>query len=194
MKEEIQSKKCVNCGAPATTEICPYCNAMTGLDTKNADMEYPVIECKEANVGFWNVLFPMIFAVGFGYVGFVFPIMFFLTGTGEILSVLLLASIFAVAGVVSFIIAITPIIRYLCVKLRGREIDATVYGYMDDNVLLNGKPAQIVKLLVNTNDGKKFILYQLGDTKQPFKINSQIKVKVYKDIFLIGNKKQYYFE
>lgn len=65
---------------------------------------------------------------------------------------------------------------------------------MDDNILLNGNPAQIVKLLVNTNDGKKFILYQLGDIKQPFKINSQIKLKVYKDIFLIENKKQYYFE
>jgi hypothetical protein len=77
--------------------------------------------------------------------------------------------------------------------MHGKDIYATVYGYMDDNVLLNGNPAQIVKLLVQSNDGPKFILYQLGDIKQPFKVNSQIKLKVYKDIFLIENKKQYYF-
>ena len=41
---------------------------------------------------------------------------------------------------------------------------------MDDNILLNGHPAQIVKLLVTTEEGPKFILYQLGDIKQPFKI------------------------
>ncbi len=99
-----------------------------------------------------------------------------------------------IIGLVAFIIGIKPIIRYLSIKTRGQDIDATVYGYMDDNILLNGNPAQIVKLLVQTNDGPKFILYQLGDIKQPFKINSNIKLKVYKDIFLIENKKQYYFE
>ena len=70
-------KNCPNCGAPITTEICPYCNVVTGLYTQNADMEYPVIECKEANMGFWNVIFPMIFAVSFGFAGLIMPILFF---------------------------------------------------------------------------------------------------------------------
>lgn len=65
MGKENKGKRCANCGAPVTIEICPYCNSFTGLDTKNANMEYPVIECKEANMNFWNVLFPMIFAVSF---------------------------------------------------------------------------------------------------------------------------------
>ena len=30
-------------------------------------MEYPVIECKEANLGFFNTVFPLIFAVSFGF-------------------------------------------------------------------------------------------------------------------------------
>lgn len=192
--ENINRKNCPNCGAPITTEICPYCNVATGLDTQNADMEYPVIECKEAHVGFWNVAFPMIFALSFGFGGFVFPILSLMADAEMFGFVVLMCIPFALIGIIAFIIAMKPLIRYFSIKNKGREIDATVYGYMDDNILLNGTPAQIVKLLVDTNDGKKFILYQLGDIKQPFKINSQIKLKVYKDIFLIENKKQYYFE
>lgn len=191
----MNNKNCPNCGAPITTEICPYCNVMTGLDTKNADMEYPVIECKEANVGFFPVFFPLIFAFAFGFAGFVMPILFFTIG-GDVFpkTMILFFLPFAVIGIGAFIIGIKPVIRYVSLKTRGKDIDATVYGYMDDNMFINGNPAQIVKLLVQTNDGPKFILYQLGDIKQPFKINSNIKLKVHKDIFLIENKKQYYFE
>lgn len=158
-------------------------------------MEYPVIECKEANMGFWNVIFPMIFAVSFGFAGLIMPILFFSVG-GDVFpkTMILFFLPFALIGIVALIIAIKPVIRFITIKTKGKEIYATVYGYMDDNILLNGRSAQIVKLLVDTNDGKKFILYQLGDIKQPFKINGQIKLKVYKDIFFIENKKQYYFE
>ena len=191
----MNNKNCPNCGAPITTEICPYCNVMTGLETKNADMEYPVIECKEANIGFFPVFFPLIFAFAFGFAGLIMPILFFTIG-GDVFpkTMILFFLPFAVIGIGAFIIGIKPVIMYVSLKTRGKDIDATVYGYMDDNMFINGNPAQIVKLLVQTNDGPKFILYQLGDIKQPFKINSNIKLKVYKDIFLIENKKQYYFE
>ena len=92
-----------------------------------------------------------------------------------------------------FVIGKKTLIRNISLKSHGEDIYATVYGYMNDNLFINGNPAQIVKLLVQSNDGPKFILYQLGDIKRPFKVNSQIKLKVYKDIFLIENKKQYYF-
>ena len=191
----MKKRNCTNCGAPITTEICPYCNVMTGLDTKHADMEYPVIECKEANVGFWNVIFPMIFVCAFGFGGFVMPIIFLTIGGDTFPKTILLFFLpFMALGLGAMYLTIKPIVRYVSIKTKGKEIDATVYGYMDDNMLLNGNPAQIVKLLVHTNDGPKFILYQLGDIKQPFKINSNIKLKVHKDIFLIENKKQYYFE
>lgn len=194
MIRNISNLNCPNCGAPVTTEICPYCNAVTGLDTKSADMEYPVIECKEANINFWTVVFPMIFAFSFGGFGISFPILALMQGFDEFIQVLLFCSIFAIIGIVAFIIGIKPIVIYFLVNTKGQDIDATVYGYMNDNILLNGYPAQIVKLLIYTNDGYKFILYQLGDIKQPFKINSTIKLKVYKDMFLIPKKKQYYFE
>lgn len=194
MKTKLKKMHCVNCGAPVTTEVCPYCNSATGLDTKYADMEYPIIECKEASISFWSVMFPMLFAFCFGFAGFGMPLMFFFMEPDELsLPMILFFIPFATIGVSAFVIGIKPILRYISLKRNGKDIYATVYGYMDDNVLLNGNPAQIVKLLVQSNDGPKFILYQLGDIKQPFKVNSTLKLIVYKDIFLIENKKQYYF-
>ena len=188
------NKKCPNCGAPLTTEICPYCHNATGLDTAKADMEYPVIECKEASINFWNFWFPMIFAVSFGFFCFIFPLIFILADPSSALMVILCCSIFGIIGVASFVIAIKQVIRSNIVKQKGKEIEATVYGYMDDNILLNGSPAQIVKLLVTTKDGKRFILYQLKDTSHPYKINSRIKLLVYKDIFMVKKDNKYHFE
>lgn len=192
--QDNANKKCPNCGAPLTTEICPYCHNATGLDTAKADMEYPVIECKEASINFWNFWFPMIFAVSFGFFGFIFPLIFILADPSSALMVILLCSIFGIIGVAAFVIAIKQVIRRSIVKQKGKEIEAIVYGYMDDNILLNGSPAQIVKLLVTTKDGKRFILYQLKDTAHPYKINSRIKMLVYKDIFMVKKDNKYHFE
>lgn len=194
-RDKIQNKHCINCGAPVSTEICPYCHAATGIDTWRADMEYPVIDCNEAGIGFWSVAFPMIFAVGFGFFGFVFPIAMALTQPlKELLPMIIFLSIFGIVGVVAFVIGIKPVIRYFKIKSKGKDIEGTVYGYINDDMLLNGVPAQIVKILVNTNDGPKFILYQLGDIKQPYKINSKIKLRVYKNIFYIVKDNKNYFD
>ena len=80
--------------------------------------------------------------------------------------------------------------RYIAVKTRGKRIVGTVYGYMDDNVLINNKPAQIVKLLVQTADGPRFLLYQLGDTLKLYGIHDTVELMVYKDYFLICKNKQ----
>lgn len=186
---------CQNCGAPITTEICPYCNAFTGLDTTDADMEYPVINCKEANINFWNTIFPMIFVVAFFFSALMFGGIPLLTHAplDMIIPFLLIGLFELFLGGVALYIALKPIVRYRSLKRNGREIEATVYGYMNDNLFINEKPAQIVKLLVNTGEGPKFILYQLGDTKKPYKINNKIKLKVYKDIFLIVKEDKYYF-
>ena len=54
-KEE--KKYCPSCGAPIVSEVCAYCGTPTGLSTAEADMEYPVLECKEATLNFWTVFF-----------------------------------------------------------------------------------------------------------------------------------------
>ena len=193
MRNINQTTHCANCGAPATTEICPYCHVATGIDAISANMEYPVIECKEVNLHFWNVGFPMIFAISFGYFGIMSCFIMSKGSTVDGAEMFYCGFIFLAIGIVALMITLIPIIRYLQVKRYGKEIEAAVYGYLNDNILINNQPAQIVKLLVDTNDGKKFILYQLGDTVKPFKINSTIKLNVYKNLFMIKNKKQYYF-
>ena len=175
---------CPNCGAPVTSEICPYCHVSTGLNTWSADMEYPVIECKEANIGFWSVGFPFIFVVAFGFASI---------GTHTLIKGVSVFDVFTIIAIVAFIIGIRPIINYFILKNNGKEIDGTVYGYINDNVMINGAPAQVVKILVNTNEGPRFIMYQLASITQPYKINSKIKLKVYKNVFMILNDKKYYF-
>ena len=193
MRNINQTTHCANCGAPATTEICPYCHVATGIDAISADMEYPVIECHEVNLGFWNVIFPLIFAVAFSLSGIMTIGIISITSLLGDESMFNFGYIFLTIGIVALIITLIPIIRYLQIKRYGKEIEAAVYGYLNDNILINNQPAQIVKLLVDTNDGKKFILYQLGDTVKPYKINSKIKLKVYKNLFKIIKNDEKYF-
>ena len=97
---------------------------------------------------------------------------------------------FLVVGIVAAVFAVVPIIRYITLKTKGKHITATVYGYADDNVLMNGTPAQVVKLLVDTPNGKRFIMYQLGDTSRPYNVNTEINLLVYKNYFLIVKNKE----
>ncbi len=171
---------CPYCGAPVTSEICPYCGSKTWLDTANADMEYPEIECKEAHLNFWNVGFPAIFAFSFGFFGF------FLPGfVGSAREVLIVCIPFATIGMIAAIIVLKNLFYYITVRSRGRKITGKVYGYVDDNVMLNGKPAQVCKILVHTPQGPRFIMYQMKRVDHPYKVNSMIDLKVYKDRFAI---------
>ena len=149
-------------------------------------MEYPVLECKEANLNFWNVVFPLIFAGFFGVPGLiVIPLAIIFEYT-----MLFMGIPFFLIGAVSFYFVIRSLSRYIKVKKNGKIIQATVYGYLDDNVLINNRPAQIVKLLVQTSNGPRFILYSLGSTVKPYGINDNIDVMVYMNYFLITKKKE----
>ena len=54
---------CQNCGAPITTEICFYCKSRTGIDSKDADMPYEVIEIFEAEKTSGNYLITIPFLI-----------------------------------------------------------------------------------------------------------------------------------
>lgn len=182
---------CNSCGAPVTTEICPYCGNVTGLNSAQANMDYPELECKEANPNFWTVLFPLVFALSFTFAGVVL-LVFGLKGDLEDDSwiITLMCVPFLAVGIGSWVSLLRPVINYFLIKKKGRYIEATVCGYLDDNVLLNGHPAQIVKLLVDTRDGKRYIKYQLGSIEHPYGINQTIGLWVYKDKFMIDKKKE----
>ena len=186
-KDEIT---CKFCGAPVRTEICPYCGKPTGLDTASAPMEYPELSCKETNLDFWGIVFPLIFAAAFGFFGFLFPIAFSsLTGEGLFVNIVCIP--FALISIVSLAIVVKNLYMYLIVIIDGKEIEGRVYGYMDDTVLYNDIPGQVCKLLVTTSQGKRFIMYQLKNTTKPYPINKIIPIKVYKDRFLLIDKNKY---
>jgi len=177
---------CKNCGAPITTEICPYCNTFTEMPTNMANADYPVIECKSATLNFWKAGFPLIF--GLAFLMGVIP--FFSIGKNEIFSdfaiIMFLSSIpFLLIGIVSLIIEWVFVSRYLKVRTYGKDTMATVYGYMQGGLYINGVPTYQVKLLVDTDDGPKFILYNLMKTIKPYGVNTTINIKMYKNLFLI---------
>lgn len=178
-----ERKTCPSCGAPVVSEICAYCGTATGLHTDAADMEYPVMECKEAVINFWSTVFPLIFAVAFGGAGLIALVIAIKIDTN---GVLLLTGIpFLLIGIVASVLVLRTVLCYAKVKKHGKRIQAEVYGYLDDNVMLNHQPSQIVKLLVQTPNGPRFILYQLRSTIKPYGINDCIDVLVYKNYFLI---------
>jgi len=188
VKMKNQQKTCPSCGAPAVSEICAYCGSATGVNTAEADMEYPVLECKEATVNFWTIGFPMIFAAAFGISGLT-VLMIAASGFQDGFMFMIGLPFFLI-GAAAFLIAYRTVSRYLKVKRNGKKIQAAVYGYMDDNVLINNRPAQIVKLLVQTPEGPRFILYQLGNTLKPYGINDNIELLVYRNYFMICKNKE----
>lgn len=185
---KTQQIYCQSCGAPAVSEICPYCGTVTGLNTAEADMEYPVLDCKEATLSFWTVWFPMIFVVAFGMAG-LSMLLISIVGSGDGF-LLLMGMPFLLIGVVASVLVIRTLSRYVKVKTKGKNIQATVYGYMDDELLINNMPAKIVKLLVQTPNGPRFILYKLGNTLKPYGINDNIDIMVYQNYFMICKNKE----
>ena len=79
------------------------------------------------------------------------------------------------------------LLRYIKVKTFGKSIKSTVYGYVEDNMRINGQPTQIVKLLIQTMNGLRFVLYQLKSILKPYKFNDKIDIMVYKSYFMICN-------
>lgn len=185
--EKSKEYICSNCGAAVTSEICPYCGSVTNVETSEAYMEYPVLNCKEAALGFWTTVFPLIFAVMFTIAGIVMLTVAIsgIAEDGATPIVILMFIPFLLIGIAATVIVLKNVIRYAILKSKGKHITGIVYGYTNDNVRINGSPAQIVKILVDTQQGKRFIMYQLGDTSKPYGVNTEIKLIVYKNIFMI---------
>ena len=184
----MKNNYCPNCGAPITSEVCPFCSTTTGIRSKEITPEYPVIPCKSAKLTFFKTIFPLIFAVSFGFVGFIVPIFIDKAGReGEKVSIFIFLP-FAVISVVAAFITLFFVYRYLITQWKGKACSGIVYGYVDDMVTINNVPAQKVKILINTNAGKRFILYSTGTTSQLYQVNSRIDLKVYKKYFLVLEK------
>ena len=188
-------KLCKSCGAPITKEVCPYCGMKNERDKNEELLNIPSIDCKEVNLTFFSVVFPAIFAFAFGFAGFGMPLIFMSSPAPNFPAPMFLFFVpFMAVGVGAFAFMITPFIRLFKINRYGKEIEGTVHSYTNDNVTINGIPGQVVRILVETDEGPRYLKYQLGSTDHPYKIGSKIRLKVYKDIFRIIEKKKYYFD
>ena len=73
---------------------------------------------------------------------------------------------FFVFGAIAFIIMCKGLFRWLVVRIFGVELRGTVYGYMDDRVAYNGVNGQVIKILVQTKEGKRFVMLPLDNNDE----------------------------
>ncbi len=179
---------CPHCGAPLLSEVCQYCGTYVGeVSTQDLASEYPTVECKHAAITFFGTLFPFIF----GFFPLVMTVPFFyefLIEDQEFASIAILIPFIAI-GIGGMFFFFRNIFSVLSVAIKGKKMDGTVYGYMDDTVFYNDKPGQKIKVLVSTSEGKRFILMPLSGTTKPYPINGHVTVKAYRNYATIHGKK-----
>ena len=107
-------------------------------------------------------------------------------GMGKFMTIITIP--FMLIGIVAIIVGVRAYLRHLSVKKSGVVRTGVVYGYMDDTVAYNGVNAQKIKILLDTSEGKKFILLPLGTTTKPYEVNSEVQVMLMGDSAMILDK------
>ena len=173
-------RNCPKCGAPILSEVCQFCGTYIGkVATADLTPEYPVVECKLAKIGFWTVGFPLMFGGIFSCASI--PLIWasdLMDKADSPVPMKVFLIPFILIGLISLGFALYRIFRTIQVKKSGTQRSGVVYGYMDDTVAYNGVNGQKVKILVDTSEGKKFILVPLGTTSKPYEVNSAVDVKL----------------
>ncbi len=184
---------CPHCGAPIKAVqnqqvYQPAPEPTKAIDIDQHIAEYPTIDCIEADM---PIFLTIMLAVGgslFSLAGLAAMVMTLAFGSFDIVPFLLMFAFLAV-GIIMFVIIGKWVHRNLLVKNHGKDIHGIVAGYQNDpTILINGMPAQIVQIDVDTKKGKRTLLYQLRRLGQPYAIGSTLQLKVYKDLFLIVTK------
>ena len=181
----IKSKVCPSCGAPVSSEVCQYCGCRIGdANTVELSAKYETIDCKNASLSFWTILFPLIFGVTFGFIGLVLPRIIDPSQRGDF-PLRLICFPFAVISIVAWAIILYTLYKHILVIRKGKEITGTVYGYKDGTINYNHRPGQLCKILVDTREGKKFIFYPILGNDKPYPVNSKLKLKAYQNYFMV---------
>ncbi|MBP5493328.1 MAG: hypothetical protein J6Y08_10850 [Clostridiales bacterium] len=182
-------RNCPKCGAPLLSEICQFCGTYIGeVATRDLTPEYPLVECKSAKVDFWNIGFNVMF--GGIFAGVSIPMLIATNVMDEIpFYVNFFMLPFILFGLGSLWIAARRFFFSMKVKTKGTLRSGIVYGYMDDTVAYNGVNGQKIKILLDTAEGKKFILLPLGTTAKPYEVNSTVDVRLYEEWAVIVSKK-----
>ncbi|MBO6297402.1 MAG: hypothetical protein J6N53_01040 [Lachnospiraceae bacterium] len=189
LPDQQASRVCPSCGAPALSEVCQYCGTYVGtVATSELTPEYELVHCKNARLTLWNLCFPAVFGVTFtfGGVGSMISALLIPSKAAEFRLIPLMSSfVFLLIGLAALVILFINVKHFLDTKLHGVVREGIVYGYMDDVVSYNNNNGQQVKILLDTAEGKKFIMLPLGTPVKLYEINSPIRVRLYKTFAMI---------
>ncbi len=189
---------CPSCGATSGNKgVCEYCGASlikkkTFRDnTANSleeqfrieDQFTPVFKGKSCNANPFLTIFCVIFGGCFLFVPIILLIVFISTGimTAWIIPMLLL---FMGIGAVSFVpLILSTVHRSKCKS--APVVQGIVRGYEDGSIIINGRPVQNVKILVNLPSGPKIALINLSESSRPYVVGSTIGIRNYQRYFVI---------
>lgn len=196
MKKKIYNLNCQNCGAHVTTEICPYCKAKTGIDQNLVNLEFPVLEYETLSDDLTGIYIVLGLLSIFLLIGLSLPISFIVMDESIIFNIVgiffLIMELIIILPIIVKIIS--ELFRYKSIEKNGKTLEAIVYGYIDDKYSPMGSDCKIVKLLVETEEGKRFILFKLNSQLRKYKIGSKINLKLRENQCMISKEKKYYFE
>ena len=180
--------KCNKCGKLVKTEICPDCGAANGLENIKTDYDFPKIKCDDTNITkeyfvlfvitsivilFWLYINSILWRLFIDKEGFIFGLIY---------------NSFMIAIINMFL---TPLIKQYktCMDIEdnGKEIEGIVYGteYKGSNLRNSTVTYTIFKILVETKNGYRFVLYKMQNTNKKYKVNTKLKLKEHKGKFML---------
>lgn len=180
--------KCNKCGKLVKTEICPDCGAANGLENIKTDYDFPKIKCNDTNITkeyyvlfvitsivilFWLYVNSVLWGLFIHKDGFLFGLIY---------------NSFMIAIINMFL---TPIIKQYktCMDIEdnGTEIEGIVYGTKYEGSNLRGSTVTytIFKILVETKNGYRFVLYKMQNTNKKYKVNTKLKLKEHKGKYML---------
>lgn len=181
---QAQADICPQCGAPVLpgAAVCDACGALTGAAPVDAAAQpYPTVQCRLAKFTFFGTLFPLIFAIAFGIpaAALVLTALFVNSPAPLALRLMPLPFLLVSLGAMGFLLR--NVIAVLRNESKGRILPGLVCGYEDDNVTYNGRRGQKVRLLVQSQEGSRYVLVPLGAPEQPYAVGSTVHVRLWQN-------------
>ena len=180
----IPGYNCPNCGAPVRTAICEYCGSETGFTEEMSFNEYRTINKKTISLGFFNTIFPLMFAFPFTLM----PISFIAMSIEEHESEMVVIPgmiLFIIFGIGAFAYFFINVFGYLSLVFYGKKTEGVVYGFTEDDLTINDEEALRVKILT-TMDGRKGYMYlPTYDTVKTYRIGDRIPIKYTKKYVML---------
>ena len=183
---------CKNCGAPVTTEICPYCGSITGYKAANDENMYPSQKNKSASLTFVTIGAPLIFAGMLTVFSICMGVALFgaKQNAFQMLGIGFFFVLMAGGALFCYYIILSNIIRYTLASLFGKRVKGIVYGFKDGIIAINGGAVQDVKVLIEDGENSKFIIYKSNRTIQKVGINDEVELKNFKNIYIEAKPKR----